>query len=116
MKIDQIAGAKIGEHLMAIWSTRREKGDEPDFAAIRRSLDAARSSTCRTVAEDVRAGAFGNACRGVERVCLLERERAAALAEEPYRSVLNAPDESIATSRKSVRPIFYCLTRLQGDG
>ena len=37
-------------------------------------------------------------CRGVERVCLLERERAAALAEEPYRSVLNAPDESIATS------------------
>ena len=33
-----------------------------------------------------------------ERVCLLERERAAALAEEPYRSVLNAPDESIATS------------------
>ena len=43
-KIDQIAGAKIGEHLMAIWSTRREKGDEPDYAAIRKSLDAARAT------------------------------------------------------------------------
>ena len=43
-KIDQIAGAKIGEPLIALWSTRRRRGDEPDVKSMRRSLDAARAA------------------------------------------------------------------------
>ena len=40
-KVDQIAGAKIGEALIALWTTRRRRGDEPDIVSMRKSLDAA---------------------------------------------------------------------------
>ena len=45
-KIDQIAGAKIGESLIALWSTRRRRGDELDIGSMRRSLDAALGAAC----------------------------------------------------------------------